>query len=259
MAGGPHREELAGARGRLPGPAQGGAGGGPGAGPARPAVLPFGLPVLDAHLPGGGLARGGLHELAGGGADAGFAAAGALFAAGILARLDGPALWCLRLPDLYGPGLAAAGLRPERLLVAEANSDAQVLAVLEEGLRHRALAAVVGEVARLGFTPSRRLQLAAEGSGVMALVLRRGPGLTAAAVAAQPSAALTRWRITPLPSAPLSLPGVGRARWRLELLRCRGGEPASWIVEACDATGHLGLPADLADRPAAPAPGRAAG
>jgi protein ImuA len=30
-------------------------------------VLPFGIPVIDSRLPGGGLARGALHEVAGGG------------------------------------------------------------------------------------------------------------------------------------------------------------------------------------------------
>jgi protein ImuA len=64
------------------------------------------------------------------------------------------------------------------------------------------------------------------------------------------NAAATRWRITPLPSSPLPTPGIGRARWRVELTRCRGGEPASWIMEACDAQGRLSLPANLANRPA---------
>jgi hypothetical protein len=39
----------------------------------------------------------------------------------------------------------------------------------------------------------------------------------------QPTAATTRWRVTTLPSTPLPVPGVGRARWRVELIRCRAG------------------------------------
>jgi protein ImuA len=31
----------------------------------------------------------------------------------------------------------------------------------------------------------------------------------------------------------------------------RGGNPHSWIVEGCDATGRIALPAALVDRPAA--------
>ncbi len=53
------------------------------------AVLPFGIAAIDAHLRGGGLARGAVHEIAGGGHAAIDAAAAALFAAGIAARAGG--------------------------------------------------------------------------------------------------------------------------------------------------------------------------
>jgi protein ImuA len=65
----------------------------------------------------------------------------------------------------------------------------------------------------------------------------------------QPTAAVTRWRVSALPSAPLPVAGVGRARWRLELIRCRGGEAACFDVEACDAQGRLALPSDLVHGP----------
>jgi hypothetical protein len=55
-------------------------------------------------------------------------------------------------------------------------------------------------------------------------------------------------RVTALPSTPLPVPGVGRARWLVELIRCRAGEPASFEVEACDAKGRLALPSELAHR-----------
>ena len=52
---------------------------------------------------------------------------------------------------------------------------------------------------------------------------------------------------------------IGRPRWRVELLRVRGGVPAQrWEVEVADATGHVRLSAELADRPAAPADRKAA-
>lgn len=50
-------------------------------------VLPFGVAAIDRVLPGGGLAFGGLHEVAGGGNGAVDGAAAALFAAGIAARM----------------------------------------------------------------------------------------------------------------------------------------------------------------------------
>ena len=50
------------------------------------AVLPFGLAAIDSRLPGGGLALGALHEVAGGGNAAIDGAAAALFAAGLPPR-----------------------------------------------------------------------------------------------------------------------------------------------------------------------------
>ncbi len=211
-------------------------------------VLPFGVAAVDAWLPEGGLALGALHEVAGGGADGVMAAAATLFVAGILARLERPVLWCAVARDLFAPGLAGAGLPPARLLQAVAPDEKHVLLAMEEALRHPGLAAVVGELSRLPMVASRRLVLAAEKSGVMAVVVvrRRREGALAEGGL---SAAATRWRVTPLPSAPG--PGIGRARWQVELVRCRGGEPAEWIMEACDAQGCLGVFAPVANRQAA--------
>jgi protein ImuA len=218
----------------------------------RAGVLPFGLGPLDEALPEGGLALGALHEVAAGGQDPAHEAAAMLFAAGIAARLEGTVLWALKAPDLFAPGLAGAGLDPDRVIYAEAGDDRAVLLVMEEGLRHGGLAGVVGEVSRLTLTASRRLQLAAERSGALALALRRHGGPVDRI---EPNAASSRWRIAALPSSHLPVPGLGRARWRVELVRCRGGNPASWELEACDAQGRLAVPAALADRPAAARPG----
>ena len=220
---------------------------GHGGAPPSPGAIPFSIPALD--LSCGGLLMGCLHEVAGAGPDTEHGAAAALFLAGILARVEGSVLWIQQRPDLFAPGLVCAGLHPGRLVLAEAGKE--VLAAMEEGLAHPGLAAVVGEFSdRLSLVASRRLQLGAEKSGVMAALLRRSRVFNDPELAA-PSAAVTRWRIAafpsnpPLPHAP-SVPGLGRALWRLELTHCRGGEPGSWIVEACDATGRLALVADLA-------------
>ncbi len=225
-------------------------------------VIGFGVAEIDGHLPESGLACGALHEVEGGGADAIPGACAALFTAGILARMDRSILWCSATNDLFAPGLAGAGLHPDRVIHARAADDPGVLLVMEEALRHPGLAGVVGELWRLPMTASRRLVLAAEKSGVMAIALRRRregrqeeTGLTAAA---------TRWRVAPLPSTPLPLTrsgpvaGLGRARWQVELTRCRGAAAHNWIMEACDAQGRLSLPAELAHRPAAQAGYRAA-
>jgi protein ImuA len=215
------------------------------------AVLPFGLAALDGLWPDGGLPRGALHEVAGEDATPGSFAAATGFAAAIAGRLQAPVLWCARGAELYGPGLASVGLDARRLIVAQARSDKDILAAMEEGLRSGILGAVVGEIERIDLTASRRLQLASEKSATMTLVLRR-PGKQSAV--SSPITAASRWRVGPSPSQP---PGPGpqdfhqvpeRARWRLELSRSRFGAHGSWIVEAPDAQGHLHLPALLADR-----------
>jgi len=63
-------------------------------------VLPFGIREVDARLPGGSLALGELHEVAGGGNGAIDGAAAALFAGGVAARTRGRVLWCLTRVDL---------------------------------------------------------------------------------------------------------------------------------------------------------------
>ena len=218
--------------------------------------LPFGVPELDACLPGQGLALGVVHELFAGGPAVEQGAASALFAAGVLARRPGPVLWITARRDLYPPALARAGLDPARLVFVQARQGA--LRAMEESLRHPGLAGVVCEhEGRLDLVASRRLQLAAEATGALGFVLRRSPRFDNPALSA-PSAAATRWRITGLPSPPPlphapDVPGLGRPLWRLELLRCRGAEAARFIVEGPDAQGRLAVPAHLADRPLAPA------
>jgi len=235
-------------------------------------VLPFGVAAIDRVLPGGGLARGALHEILGMGGDEEDGAVAAGFAAGILGRLTGAGnggtvLWCLPRPDLYGPGLAGHGLDPARLVLVQAPRDSEILWAMEEGLRAPGIAAVVGEVGTLPAVASRRLQLAAERSGITAFLLRRWRDSGQAARERNlPNAAVTRWRIVALPSQPPPIPspargggvgwgsGVGCPRWRVELLRCRGAEPACWEVEKANATGFVSLASALADRPAAPVP-----
>lgn len=215
---------------------------------AARAVLPFGVAPLDDRLAGEGLRVDALHEFAAPGAGWAEDAPAMLFMAGIAARSAGPVLWIVRRRDLFAPGLYQAGLAPERLIHAEARDDAELLAMMEDALRHRGLGAVIGEVKKAGLAATRRLQLAAEGGTTLALLLRRHAKLADDPLSA-PSSALTRWRIGPAPSAPLPVEGVGPARWRVALVRQRGGDPFELLLEACDETGRCALAADLVDRP----------
>ena len=196
-------------------------------------LVRLGLPAIDGHLPWGGLPRGTLHEVAGEGADREQAAAAAGFTALWLARLQakGPVLWIVRAAsrstlDLYAHGLRQLALDPDRLILVAARKDDEALWTMEEGLKARALGAVLGEIGKLDLTASRRLQLAAEASGVTAFVLRRWRLMEQAdREAAQPIAAMTRWRIA-------ALPGAGETRWKVELARCRGGRPNAWMIQS---------------------------
>ena len=210
--------------------------------------LPFGIEAIDSRLAGGGVATGALHEISGGRPGMNDEAAATLFIAGIAARLEGMVLWALSRRDLFAPGLAMAGLGPDRIIYAECGNDEDVLAVMEEGLRHGGLAAVVGEIGRVMMASTRRLQLAAEEGGTTALMLKRWRR-NGEDPLAFPSAAMTRWRILSVPSGPLDVSGVGRPRWRLDLVRQRGGEAFELIVEGSDAEGRLALPAAPAHRP----------
>ncbi|MGV4796284.1 ImuA family protein [Rhizobium sp. F40D2] len=207
----------------------------------RVGCLPFGVPEIDCVLPGGGLAHGALHEFAGGGTGTVDGAAAALFAAGIAARTKGQIAWCLTRPDLFMPALAQAGLHPKRVVFVEGDKEEDVLASMEECLSYGGLGAVVGELVRLPMTASRRLQLAAEKTGTMAIAVRRWRRQTEASDFGQPTASTTRWRVSVLPSEDLPVPGVGRARWLLELMRSRAGERAEFEIGACNDKGRIHL------------------
>lgn len=214
-------------------------------------VLPFGLDALDGQLADGGLRLDALHEVASRGSGWGDDAAAVLFAAGIAARTQGHVLWIVRSRDLFAPGLYQAGLDPARVIYAEARDDAELLALVEEGLRHGGLGAVVGEAKRIQMAQARRLQLAAESGGTIALLLRR-PGRGGADPLDIPSAAVTRWRVAHAPSLPVPWNGLGPACWQVECVRQRGGDQFELVVEGSDEEGRLALPAQLVDRPAAP-------
>ena len=152
-------------------------------------------------------------------------------------------------PDRKGFKMGRSLKIVDNKIVAEARSDKDILAAMEEGLRAGVLGAVVGEIDRIDLTASRRLQLASEKTATMTLVLRRPQNRTGAQA---PITAASRWRVGPAssdrPQDFHQLPE--RALWRLELSRSRFGAHGSWIVEAPDAQGHLHLPSLLGDRSA---------
>lgn len=148
----------------------------------------------------------------------------------------------------YPLALARWGLAPERVLLVEARDAGDVLWAMEEGLNAGAL--VIGEIGaslRYDLTASRRLHRSAQAAKAHVLVLRGHQQV-------QPSAALTRWRLSALPSpdrpwrGATGLPGLGAPRFCAVLERVRGGPPKSFEIEWKNAAFHVLEPAPMARR-----------
>ena len=198
--------------------------------PARGAgAIPFGIAPIDYAL-GGGLARAALHEVAASGESA--LAAATQFALGLASHAQEPraVVWIAEEIGLrengapYGPGLDDLGLRPERLVTVAAAKPRDVLGAMEEALRCRAVAVVIGEIrsAGLDLAASRRLSAAGH-RDVCAFLLRTAPGTDA-------SAAATRWTVAGARSR-ANAAGPGPARLSVLLTRNRHGPVGSWTLE----------------------------
>jgi protein ImuA len=149
-------------------------------------LVPIGLPEIDAVLAGGGLAAGALHEILPGdpeGRPAAHDGAALGFAALALGRFmmhrGGRILWCRPAGFVFDaapyPPALTPFLDPAQILLACTRRREETLWAIEEGLRCSSLAAVLGEIDTLDLVASRRLQLAAEKSGVPILLLRGLP------------------------------------------------------------------------------------
>jgi protein ImuA len=186
-----------------------------------------GLGAVEAAFPNGVFPVGAVHELVC--TNPGQAAASEGFIGGLLSALmkdGGACLWVGLSQTVFAPALSAFGIEPHRVIFLNLLRDQEVLWIMEEALKCKGLAAVIGEVSALDFKQSRRLQLAVEQSKVTGFVLRN------AAHELGSTACAARWQVKPLPSETVEgLPGLGLPRWQVELLKVRNGQPGSWVVE----------------------------
>ena len=201
------------------------------------ALLPAsGLACLSTHTPRWrpGLAGAHHNEVFASGREASGAGAAMALAADTLNEGDNRALlWvqdksALRLGGRpYRPGLP----KPfrHRLIHVVADKPEDALFALEEGLRCRDFAAVIGEVTgnpkSLDFTASRRLTLTAEKHGVPLWLVRLDAGRDL-------SSARMRWQVAAAPSPPprWNPQAPGTPSWRAELFRARAHSPGTWIL-----------------------------
>lgn len=174
---------------------------------------------------GGGLAPGALHEVyARDWAAGGFAACLAIRAAG-----SKPLFWvrpdyeALEYGALHAQGLAELSGRPQNLFLVRTANAAEALAAASDILACAPVGALLLELSgmpkALDLVASRKLNFAANLSGVTAILLREGAEI-------MPSAAQTRWQVSSAPSS--STDDWGLPSFHAELIRNRLGPTASW-------------------------------
>jgi protein ImuA len=191
----------------------------------------------DATLQGG-LARAAVHEVFSKGHQS---AAATGFIAGLAGRLTPrrPLVWVrqdfseIESGALSMSGLCELGLDPRLLVTVRAADADAALRTAADALACDALGVVVlevwGEARQLDLVASRKLTLAAQASGVTALLLR-------VAATPQPSTAETRWIVRAAHSPPVSpWIGWGAPVFDAQLVRNRHGPVGRWIMEwKCD-------------------------
>lgn len=211
--------------------------------PAAGTTFPYGLGVS------------GLHEVAEAGYGDRAAATGFALAAARPAP-RGILLWISQTHITQDLGFvpeaslrATASRRLQRLTVMTRHGSEALWAV-EEAVTSGAVGHVIAEVEAADFTATRRLALASGRYGVPVTLLlpHRTEGATAAA---------TRWRISPRPSAPNPYDPLapGHPRWRALLERCRTAPAASgrdFHIEWNDETLSLSVVSGMAAGQAAP-------
>jgi protein ImuA len=186
----------------------------------------------------GGLAMAAVHEVF---AEGHQSAAATGFIAGLAGRITArrPLVWVrqdfseIESGALSMSGLAELGLDPRCLVTVRAADADSALRTAADALACDALGGVVlevwGEARQLDLVASRKLTLAAQASGVTALLLRL-------AATPQPSTAETRWIVR----AAHSPPAAPRHAWGApvfdaQLVRNRHGPVGRWIMEwKCD-------------------------
>ena len=164
------------------------------------------------------------------------AAAAAGFAVALaLAGKALPILWLRTAPAerrggrLRAGGMGELGLGAHAVILGIVADEAALLRAAADAARCPGLGTLIveawGPSPGIDLTATRRLMLAAEGSGVTVLMVRIG-------AEPRPSAAATRWSVAAAPSTALAANAPGMPAFAVECLRRRGG-PAGrqWRVE----------------------------
>jgi protein ImuA len=186
----------------------------------------FGLGSMNAAFPGGAFPVGAVHEFIS--PTESCAAATSGFMAGLLGTLmkkGGICLWIGVGHKIFPSALKFFGVEPHRVIFIDVKRERDGLWAMEQGLKCRALAAVVAEISHISFTESQRLQLSVETSKVTGFLHRQNLRKE------NTLACVSRWKIRPLASLSNELPGVGFPCLEVELAKIRNGKPGIWQME----------------------------
>ena len=205
----------------------------------------FGLGVIERSFPNGVFPTGAVHELVSHGRQDAAATSG--FIAAILGktiRQGGLGIWISQKRTIFPPALKFFGIDPDRIIFIDVKSEKDLMWIVEECLKCKALTAVVAELKEISLTESRRLQLAVEQSRVTGLMHRLNPATI------NNTACTARWQVRSLASEPQDgMPGVGFYQWHVQLLKVRNGHSGSWVVQYKPGQfNHMQKPATRMDR-----------
>lgn len=186
----------------------------------------LGLKKLEGNFPNQVFPTGTIHEFLSGKPE--YTACTSAFISTLLTKLNannGVYIWIGKQRQLFPAGLKSFGIQPHQIIFINLVKQKDILWATEEALKCKSISGVISELEEITFAQSQRLQLTVEKSKVTGFILRtQTEHINATACAA-------RWQITPLASENEDhLPGVGFAKWQVDLLKVRNGSSTSCII-----------------------------
>ncbi len=204
-------------------------------------VLSLDIAAIDQALQGG-LDMGAIHEFTG--------PAAALFAQLIVQRRGGTTFWLSSERaglEYYPAALQQYGGVPEKFLALYLQNTSDILNAAYEILASGAVGCVLLDLKKpLNQTQARKLQLAAQATSVLGLVINSARDAPSGESPGMVSSAVTRWHVC------VNAWSTDKTRLSLGLTKNRRGRPHHWIVEIDHATHHLHLASLAGERAADP-------
>ena len=157
-------------------------------------TISCGCEALDHYLPDGGYVPGSVIEYLRAMPGCGVSTLAFTAAAAAMKSTNGFVVIIDTQHNIYPPALASWGINLEKVVLVRPQSDVDALWAVDQSLRTPAVAAVVADVERIDDRAARRMQLAAEQGGGLALLLRP------ASARRGPSWADIQWMVRGLPS-----------------------------------------------------------